>query len=74
MTTLKQKIEMMNNFKTMGAETKQKIEKAEGQDSKIQPRLEVLSKKEEEHKIQLARAHLMMEDYKKAIMKINGLL
>lgn len=71
MTTLKQKIDMMNNFKTMGAETKEKIEKAEEQGKKIQPRLEILNKKEEEHKIQLARAHLIMEDYKKSIMRIN---
>ena len=45
MTTLKQKIEMMNNFKNIGTETKEKIEKAEAQDIKIQPRLEILTKK-----------------------------
>ena len=33
-----------------------------------------MNKKEEEHKILLARAHLIMEDYKRAIIKINELL
>lgn len=71
MTTLKQKLELMNNFKTMGAETKAKIEQSQEKERKILPRLEIVSKKEDEHKIQIARVHLVMEDYKKSIMKIN---
>ena len=74
MTTMKQKIEMMTNFKSIGSETNEKIKKAEDQQEKIGGRLKILEKKEEEHKILLAKAHLVMEDYKKAIIKINEIL
>jgi Ni,Fe-hydrogenase maturation factor len=42
MTTLKQKIEMMSNFKKMSEETKEKLEKAEETNVKIEKRLGIL--------------------------------
>ena len=39
MTTLKQKIEMMSNFKKMSEDTKQKVETAEATGKKIDKRL-----------------------------------
>lgn len=60
MTTLKQKIEMMSNFKTMTADTKEKMEKSEVQGEKISSRLAILDKKEEEHGLVLAKAHLVL--------------
>jgi len=45
MTTLKQKIEMMDNFKGMKAETIQKIENAKSQSEKIGTRLKKITDK-----------------------------
>jgi hypothetical protein len=42
MTTMKQKIEMMNNFKSIGSETQAKIDKAKEDQEKIKTRLGVL--------------------------------
>ena len=71
---MKQKIEMMTNFKSIGSETTEKIAKAEEQKQKIASRLEILESKEEQHKMLLAKAHLVMEEYKRAIIKINEVL
>lgn len=46
MTTLKQKIEMMNNFKKIGEETKEKLDKAEELKIKIDQRLDILNEKQ----------------------------
>lgn len=45
MTTLKQKIEMMDNFKGMKAETLDKIENAKTQEEKIAARLKKITDK-----------------------------
>ena len=74
MTTLKQKIEMMDNFKGMKAETLQKIESAKSQEEKIAGRLKKITDKEDEHKILLAKAHLVFEDYKKALNTLKNVL
>jgi hypothetical protein len=66
MTTLKQKIEMMDNFKNMRIETEGKLTTAREVDGKLTGKLAVINAKEEEHKLSLARAHLVFEDYKKA--------
>lgn len=42
MTTLKQKIEMMSNFKKMSEETKDKLKAAEETNAKIEKRLAIL--------------------------------
>lgn len=42
MTTLKQKIEMMSNFKKMSDETKDKLQNAEEASQKIEKRLAIL--------------------------------
>ena len=47
MTTLKQKIEMMDNFKGMKAETLHKIENAKSQEEKIVARLRKITDKED---------------------------
>lgn len=74
MTTLKQKIEMMDNFKNMRVETEEKLKKSKETDEKISLRLQKLEKKEEEHKLSLARAHLIFEDYKKAFNVLKDTL
>ena len=66
MTTLKQKIEMMDNFKNMRSETEGKLKGARELEEKVGSRLGKLERKEEEHKISLAKAHLVFEEYKKA--------
>ena len=66
MTTLRQKIEMMDNFKNMRGETEEKLKNAKVVEEKVDARLAKLEKKEEEHKLSLAKAHLVFEDYKKA--------
>lgn len=73
MTTLKQKIEMMNTFKNMREETEQKLKKAKDLDEKLDKRLGQLAVKEEEHKLSLAKAHLVFEEYKKAfnVLKVT---
>jgi hypothetical protein len=47
MTTLKQKIEMMDNFKNMRVETEEKLKKSHEVEEKIALRLQKLEKKEE---------------------------
>lgn len=74
MTTLKQKIEMMDNFKNMRVETEEKLKKSKETDEKITLRLQKLEKKEEEHKLSLARAHLVFEDYKRAFNVLKDTL
>lgn len=74
MTTLKQKIEMMSNFKKMGEETKDKLNNAEAMSKKVEARLAILEAKENENKIVVTRAHLILEEYKKSINRINELL
>ena len=74
MTTLKQKIEMMDNFKNMRVETEDKLKKSKETDEKISLRLQKLECKEEEHKLSLARAHLIFEDYKKAFNVLKDTL
>lgn len=74
MTTLKQKIEMMDNFKNMRVETEDKLKKSKETDEKISLRLQKLERKEEEHKLSLARAHLIFEDYKKAFNVLKDTL
>ena len=46
MTTMKQKIEMMTNFKSIGSETTEKIKKSEEQQEKADGRMKILEKKE----------------------------
>lgn len=74
MTTLKQKIEMMDNFKNMRVETEEKLKKSHEVEEKIALRLAKLEKKEEEHKLSLAKAHLIFEDYKKAFNTLKDTL
>lgn len=74
MTTLKQKIEMMDNFKGMKAETLTKIQNAKIQEEKIALRLKKITDKEDEHKILLAKAHLVFEEYKKALNTLRTTL
>jgi hypothetical protein len=74
MTTLKQKIEMMDNFKNMRVETEEKLKKSHEVEEKIGLRLQKLERKEEEHKISLAKAHLVFEDYKKAFNVLKDTL
>lgn len=74
MTTLKQKIEMMDNFKNMRLETEEKLKKSREVEDKIALRLQKLERKEEEHKISLAKAHLIFEDYKKAFNVLKDTL
>ena len=42
-------------------------------EEKLDKRLKVLNEKEEEHKISMAKAHLVFEDYKKAfnVLKVQ---
>ena len=74
MTTLKQKIEMMNNFKKIGEETKEKLTNAEALKEKIDTRLNILNEKQNENNLIVARAHLVLDEYRKSIVKINDLL
>jgi chromosome segregation ATPase len=66
MTTLKQKIDMMGNFRNMRVETEDKLAKSREVEEKLGSKLKRIEEKEEEHKISLARAHLIFEEYKKA--------
>jgi hypothetical protein len=61
MTTLKQKIEMMGTFKNMREETQEKIKKSREIEEKVARQLKKLGVKEDEHKISLAKAHLVFE-------------
>lgn len=61
MTTLKQKIEMMDSFKNMREDTEGKLKKANELEEKIDKRLKKINVREEEHKISLAKAHLVFE-------------
>ena len=74
MTTLKQKIEMMSNFKNMGKETEEKLQKSKEATEKIKYRTTILEGKEDEHKILMAKAHLIFEDYKKALNTLKDTL
>ncbi len=74
MTTLKQKIEMMNSFKNMSAETQEKLIKAKQNAEKIQHRVNILEGKQDEHKMLMAKAHLVFEDYKKALNTLKDVL
>lgn len=74
MTTLKQKIEMMANFKNMRIQTEAKLATAKEVDAKLAAKLAVINAKEQEHKISLARAHLVFEDYKKAFNVLKDTL
>lgn len=47
MTGLKQKIEVIENYKVIGAETKKKLEKSLEEELKIDKRLAILEGKEE---------------------------
>lgn len=57
---------MMNSFKNMRQETEIKLKNAKELDEKLSTKLGKLAGKEDEHKISLAKAHLVFEDYKKA--------
>lgn len=57
---------MMNSFKNMRQETEIKLKNAKELDEKLSTKLSKLAGKEDEHKISLAKAHLVFEDYKKA--------
>lgn len=47
MTTLKQKIEMMSQFKTMRVQTEEKLKKSKEIDEKVSKKLKKLGVKEE---------------------------
>lgn len=64
----------MNNFKKIGEETKEKLVNAEEMKVKIDARLNILNEKQNENNLVVARAHLVLEEYRKAIVKINELL
>jgi hypothetical protein len=59
MTTLKQKIEMMSSFKSMREETEKKMKSGQELEEKLEKRLKIINDKEEEHKLSLAKAHLV---------------
>ena len=61
---------MIENYKKLGAETKEKLEKSNIANEKIQKRLKVLDAKDEEHKFAITKAHLVIDDYKKAMMSV----
>lgn len=71
MTSLKQKIDMIENYKKLGAETKTKLEKSKVDGEKIDKRLKVLDDKDEEHKMAITKAHLVIDDYKKAMFAVK---
>ncbi len=64
----------MNSFKTMREETEEKLKKAKELDEKLSGRLDKLGVKEDEHKMSLAKAHLIFEDYKKAFNVLKVIL
>ena len=72
MSTLKQKIEMIESLKNHGAGASDKLEKAGTDSQKIDARLKVFSEKEEEHKMAITKAHLLIEDYKASILKVQS--
>lgn len=72
MASLKQKIEVIENYKVIGAETKKKLEKSIEQEGKIAKKLGILEGKEEEHKIALTKAHLVIDQYKKVMMSVTN--
>ena len=74
MTTMKQKIEMMDNFKSMRGQTQEKLKNAKVLEEKIDSKLSKLEKKEEQHKLSLAKAHLVFEEYKKAFNVLKDIL
>ncbi len=51
---------MMNNFKKMGQDTRLKLEASEALSKKIETRLGILDGKQNENKIVVARAHLIL--------------
>lgn len=63
----------MNTFKSMREETEEKLKKAKELDEKLSKRLGQLAVKEEEHKLSLAKAHIVFEEYKKAfnVLKVT---
>lgn len=64
---------MMSSFKSMREQTEKKMKSGQELEEKLDKRLKVLNDKEEEHKISLAKAHLVFEDYKKAfnVLKVQ---
>lgn len=64
MTSLKQKIEMIENYKRLGDETKVKFEQSKINSAKIEGRLKTLEGKVEEHNLAITKAHLVIEEYK----------
>ena len=74
MTTLKQKIEMMTSFKSMREETETKLKSGKELEEKVDSRLKIVNDKEEEHKLSLAKAHLIFEDYKKVFNVLKEVL
>ena len=63
----------MNSFRSMREETENKMKNGKELDEKLEKRLKVVNDKEEEHKLSLAKAHLIFEDYKKAfnVLKVT---
>lgn len=71
MTSLKQKIEMIENYKTLGDETRVKLEASKVNAVKIEERLKTLEGKVDEHNLAITKAHLVIEEYKKAMNSIH---
>lgn len=64
----------MDNFKNMRAETEIKLKNSLEVEEKLEKRTKKLEGKEEEHKMTLAKAHLVFEDYKKALNVLKEVL
>lgn len=65
---------MMGSFKNMREETQEKLKKSKEIDEKVARQLKKLGVKEEEHKMSLAKAHLVFEQYKKAFNVLKNTL
>ena len=71
MSTLKQKVEMIEELKNHGSEYGEKLTKAQEDEIKIVERVKILEDKEEEHKLAVTKAHLVIEDYKNCIFEVD---
>lgn len=72
MTSLKQKIDMIENYKHLGDETKNKLEQSKVNAVKIEDRLKILEGKVDEHNLAITKAHLVIEEYKKVMTSVTG--
>lgn len=61
MTSLKQKVEMIESYKKLGDETKGKLEISRENAVKIEERLKILDGKIEEHNLAITKAHLVID-------------